>query len=251
MADIETTLVTFLLDRSGSMGDIWDETIGGFNVYLETLQKGGDAIKFTLLQFDTGGIDKCCVAEPVANVRRLDRTSYQPRGGTPLVDAAVKTIVAVEDSLAKYDTTPKVTICIQTDGLENSSCEHSWEELKRLVTEKIEKGWQFNFMGTGIDAYDQRARMGIASANTMSTGTSPAEVDASFRAAADSTVRYACRMAPTTAYLMSERRAAGDRFSVDLSKPMPPRKRAAPRKRPAPTQRATSTKRRVVGDFSL
>jgi hypothetical protein len=126
----DTTLVTFLLDRSGSMGKIWDETIGGFNVYLETLQKGGTAIKFTLLQFDTGGIDKCCVADPVANVKPLDRMSYQPRGGTPLIDAAFKTIAAVEDSLAKYDTVPKVIVCIQTDGEENSSTEHTWEELK-------------------------------------------------------------------------------------------------------------------------
>jgi len=49
MSHPQTTLVTFLLDRSGSMGQIWDETIGGFNVYLETLQKGDEAIKFTLL----------------------------------------------------------------------------------------------------------------------------------------------------------------------------------------------------------
>jgi uncharacterized protein YegL len=273
MADTDTTLVTFLLDRSGSMGDIWDETIGGFNAYLETLQQGGKAIKFTLLQFDTGGIDKCCVAEPVANVKRLDRDSYQPRGGTPLIDAAFKTITAVAESLSKYDTTPSVIICIQTDGLENSSREHSWEELKRLVTEKIEKGWQFNFMGTGIDAYDQGARMGIASANTMSTGTGPAEVNASFRAAAASTMRFASKVAPTTAYLMSERHAAGDRFadkydltsgapsseaqSLDLSKQAAPTKRGAPAKPAAPTNRGTPTKqgtpskRQVVGDFSL
>jgi hypothetical protein len=273
MADTETTLVTFLLDRSGSMGQIWDETIGGFNVYLEKLQEGGEAIKFTLLQFDTGGIDKCCVAEPVANVRPLDRDSYQPRGGTPLIDAAFKTIAAVEESLTKYDTVPKVIICIQTDGEENSSREHSWEELKRLVTEKIDKGWQFNFMGTGIDAYDQGARMGIASANTMSTGTGRAEVAASFRAAAASTMRYACMLVPDTAYLTSERRAAGDRFadkynptggapssqtqSLDLSKPAAPTKRGAPAKRAAstkpaaPTKRTARTKRQVVGDFSL
>jgi uncharacterized protein YegL len=255
MTDTKTTLVTFLLDRSGSMGQIWDETIGGFNVYLETLRQGGEAIKFTLLQFDTGGIDKCCVAEPVANVRRLDRESYQPRGGTPLIDAAFKTIAAVEDSLTKYDTAPKVIICIQTDGEENSSCEHSWEELKRLVTQKIEKGWQFNFMGTGIDAYDQGARMGIASANTISTGTARTEVHASFRAAAASSKRFASGAASNTAYLMSERRAAGDRFSdkYDLAPGAPARQ--APSldlsKPAAPTKRAPPTKRRVVGDFSL
>jgi hypothetical protein len=267
MADIQATLVTFQLDRSGSMGQIWDETIGGFNVYLETLQQGGEAIKFTLLQFDTGGIDKCCVAEPVANVRRLDRASYQPRGGTPLIDAAFKTVTAVEESLTKYDAAPDVIICVQTDGEENSSCEHSWEELKRLVTEKIEKGWQFNFMGTGIDAYAQGARMGIAAANTMSTGTRPAEVDASFRAAGASTVRFFLRTALDTAFLESERLAAGDRFAdkhdltarapssqtrpLDLSQPVAPTKRGGRASRGALTQQGAPAKRQVVEDFSL
>ena len=255
MTDTETTLVTFLLDRSGSMGDIWDETIGGFNAYLETLQQGGKAIKFTLLQFDTGGIDKCCVAEPVANVRRLDRDSYQPRGGTPLIDAAFKTITAVEESLTKYDSVPRVVICIQTDGLENSSREHSWEELKRVVTEKIDKGWQFNFMGTGIDAYGQGARMGIATANTMSTGTSPAQVDASFRAAAASTVRFFLRTAYDTSFSASERRAAGDRFAdkYDLTGEAPSSQTQSLdlSKRVAPTKPGAPAKRRVIEDFSL
>jgi uncharacterized protein YegL len=255
MTDTETTLVTFLLDRSGSMGQIWDETIGGFNVYLEKLQQDGEAIKFTLLQFDTGGIDKCCVAEPVANVKPLDRASYEPRGGTPLIDAAFKTIAAVEDSLSKYDTPPKEIICIQTDGEENSSREHSWEELKRLVTEKIEKGWQFNFMGIGIDAYDQGARMGIASTNTMSTGTTQAEVRASFQAAAASSMRFAKGLAAHTAYLMSERQAAGDRFSdkYDVTDGVPAEQTRSPdlSKPAVPTKRGGRTKRQVISDFSL
>jgi uncharacterized protein YegL len=228
----DATLVTFLLDRSGSMGKIWDETIGGFNVYLETLQKGGTAIKFTLLQFDTGGIEKCFVAEPVGSVKPLHRMSYQPRGGTPLIDAAFKTIAAVEESLAKYDTVPRVIVCIQTDGEENSSTEHTWDELKRLVAEKTEKGWQFNFMGTGIDAYDQGARMGIAAANTISTGKTRAEVHASFAAAGASSMRFASGAARTTAYLASERAAAGDRFSHQHGPP-------------------ADAKRRTIGDISL
>ena len=213
MSHPQTTLVTFLLDRSGSMGQIWDETIGGFNVYLETLQKGCEAIKFTLLQFDSGGIDKCCVAEPVANVTRLDRSSYQPRGGTPLIDAAFKTITAVEDSLKKYDTVPKIIVCIQTDGHENQSREHTWEEVKRLITEKTEKGWQFNFMGTGIDAYDQGARMGISAQSTISSGTSKVHIEQAFCCVAESSVRFARGVSRDTAFRMSERAAAGDRFA--------------------------------------
>jgi hypothetical protein len=32
------TLVTFLLDRTGSIESIRDDTIGGFNTYLDTLK---------------------------------------------------------------------------------------------------------------------------------------------------------------------------------------------------------------------
>jgi uncharacterized protein YegL len=249
----DATLVTFLLDRSGSMGKIWDETIGGFNVYLETLQKRGMAIKFTLLQFDTGGIDKCCVAEPVENVKPLDRMSYQPRGCTPLIDAAFKTITAVEESLTKYDTVPKAIVCIQTDGEENSSTEHTWDELKRLVAEKTEKGWQFNFMGTGIDAYDQGARMGIAAANTISTGTTRAEVHASFAAAGASSVRYASGAARTTAYLAGERAAAGDRFShqhgLTPGAPTSPVHGLATAR--GSIKASAPARRRTIGDISL
>jgi hypothetical protein len=94
------TLVTFLLDRTGSMEAIRDDTIGGFNAYIGGLKGAGEVeIDFTLIQFDSISIDKICVAVPIAQIAKLTRDSYQPRGSTPLIDAAVKTINAVEASL--------------------------------------------------------------------------------------------------------------------------------------------------------
>lgn len=55
------TLVTFLLDRTGSMEAIRDDMIGGFNAYLDGLKgNGGTDIDFTLIQFDSVSIDKIC-----------------------------------------------------------------------------------------------------------------------------------------------------------------------------------------------
>jgi hypothetical protein len=84
-------------------------------------------------------IDKICVAVPIAEVEKLSRDSYQPRASTPLIDAAYKTITAVEASLVSAPAA-KVVICIQTDGQENSSTEHSWNELNALVKEKAALG---------------------------------------------------------------------------------------------------------------
>jgi hypothetical protein len=212
------TLVTFLLDRTGSMESVRDDTIGGFNTYLDALNGDGVGdIAFTLIQFDSMSIDKICVAVPVAQVEKLTRDTYQPRASTPLIDAAYKTIEAVEASLATRPA-EKVVICIQTDGHENASTEHSWNDLNALVKEKAAKGWQFNFMGVGIDAYDQGARMGIPAAATVAYDhQSPAATRAVFAATAQSARRFADGAAPTTSYKAAEKAAAGDRFSGAFS----------------------------------
>jgi hypothetical protein len=78
------TLVTLLLDRSGSMAMIKDDTIGGFNAYVDTLKAAGANIDFTFLQFDSTSIDKICVAVPVSQAPRLDKSNYVLGASTPL-----------------------------------------------------------------------------------------------------------------------------------------------------------------------
>ena len=208
------TLVTFLLDRSGSMDVARDDTIGAFNTYVDDL-KGGDSaeILFNLVLFDSHSLDKVCVRKPVAEVQRLDRNSYVPRGGTPLIDCAYVTIKAVEASLSG-DAETKVVICIQTDGEENGSKEYDWGDLSALVKEKTALGWQFNFMGAGIDAYDQGARMGIAVDQTLSYDhLDPAANKAAFMAAAENTRSFSRGAVKSTTFSEEQKRAAGDKYT--------------------------------------
>ncbi len=210
----ETTLVTFLLDRTGSMQSIKDDTIGAFNAYLGSLKKNGGGIEFSLLQFDSISIDKICVNKPVAEVAPLTDETFQPRASTPLIDAAFKTIEAVAKAVAQRDVTPKVVICIQTDGQENSSTEHSWAELNLLIKEKAGLGWQFNFMGAGIDAYEQGRQMGIPAAATVSYDKASRQATVgAFAASAENTAAFARGEAPTVAFSSAQKRAAGDRFA--------------------------------------
>src|SRR5262247_4061670 len=119
----ERTVVTFLLDRTGSMQSCKEATIEAFNAYLAALRTGDEpaAIEFTFLQFDSVSLDKICVAEDIHGVKPLTARTYEPRAATPLVDAAFKTIKAVEYALTKRSDKPKIVICIQTDGFENAS----------------------------------------------------------------------------------------------------------------------------------
>jgi hypothetical protein len=238
------TLVTFLLDRTGSMESIRDDTIGGFNAYLDGLKGDGTAkIEFTLVQFDSMSIDKIWVAVPIAEVKKLTRDTYQPRASTPLIDAAFKTIAAVEASLVS-EPAERVVICIQTDGHENASTEHDWNELNALVKEKAAKGWQFNFMGVGIDAYDQGARMGIAPAATMAYDHRSAEATrAAFSASAENAREYALGRAARTVFCEAQKRSAGDRFA-DLFKGEPKSDKPAKREK-------GELKKGIVDDINL
>lgn len=207
------TLVTFLIDRSGSMGMIQDATIEGFNAYLETLKRAPVEIDFTLVQFDSVAIDVLCRAVPIAQVEPRSRLNYQPRSGTPLIEAAIKTIRATEEALTKRVDQPKVIVAIQTDGEENQSgLEFTRDLLVSMVADKTAAGWEFVFLGSGINAYAQSAAMGIAAANTMASGMTRDEVRASYAGTATSNLRFATGAAQTAAYNMAERTASGDRF---------------------------------------
>jgi hypothetical protein len=214
MTETTETLVTFLLDKSNSMASVKAETIGAFNTYLHGLQAETKGISFSLLLFDTLGLITVARNVPVAQADTLTAATYQPEKGasTPLIDAAVKTIKGVEKLVAERKGKPKVVVCIQTDGEENSSREYTWDDLKRLVDEKTEAGWQFNFMGCGIDAYLQGARMGISVANTVSYSVDQRSTTAAFAAMSVNTTAYASGARGSTAYTTAQKRMSGDKF---------------------------------------
>lgn len=151
-AEHKDTLVAFLLDRSGSMASVLDDTIGGFNTYLDGLIKNDDgSTRFTLTQFDTVGIDVVHNAEPLGSVPKMNKESYEPRGGTPLYDAIGKTIRSIEKAVNGQ----KVLFVTLTDGQENSSVEWNEKSVKALIKSKEDKDkWTFAYIGVGAEAWD-------------------------------------------------------------------------------------------------
>lgn len=242
----QKTMISFLLDRTGSMAAIKQDTIGGFNTYIDTLKKeAGKLIDFTFLQFDSVSVDKICVGVPITDVAPLTDATYQPRAWTPLIDAAYKTIKATEEALTKRDDKPKVVVAIQTDGEENSSTEHTWDELNSLIKEKMAAGWQFLFMGAGLDAYKQAMRMGIPTTSSMSYGLGNS-VQA-FRATASTNTAYATGASASVGFSAAMKRDAGDIFdptaaTVSMTVKAPTLPRVTPEKKP---------KTKIVDDFTI
>lgn len=153
----EETLVVFLLDRTGSMQTVKQETIGGFNGYLDELRKKRESkdIRFHFRQFDTISLD---VVQDCAlkDVRKLNEETYQPRGGTPLYDAIGKTVKALEKATNKA----KVLFVTLTDGQENSSSEWNHKGIQALIKEKEDKDkWTFAYIGVGPEAWAANERL--------------------------------------------------------------------------------------------
>jgi uncharacterized protein YegL len=146
------------------MGSVVADTIGGFNVFLETHQKLPGEAKLTLVKFDTkydivhNGVD-------VRKVPKLDNKTYAPGGMTALLDAVGKTIDEVGRRLAatSEDERPeKVIFMVLTDGEENSSKEYTKDQVKeKTELQKNDYKWEFVFIGSNQDACANAGKMGI------------------------------------------------------------------------------------------
>jgi hypothetical protein len=212
----QTTIVSFLLDRTGSMDSIKDETIGGFNAYLDALQaEAGDLVVFTLLQFDSQSIDTLYSGAKLSEVQRLTPESYQPRAYTPLIDACFKTIKATEETIASRRDKARVIVVFQTDGQENASREHKIEELRDLIERRKAEGWQFIFLGADIDAYETAGNFGILKEATLAY--SGKRSLRSMTVVAESSLGYILRE-EAARFSPRQKRAAGDRYIDEQNK---------------------------------
>lgn len=182
------TFVSFLLDETGSMMSVKDDTIGGFNQYVETLKKekkSDESIRFSLVKFDSNHHTVACKDMPIERVSPLTEDDYNPGAMTPLIDACMKIIRATEASAGDAK---QVIVVIQTDGYENCSRSFTSKDLAAVVKEKSALGWLFMFLGADMDAFAQAGELGIAAINTLSYGK--AFTGDAFVTASASSLRY-------------------------------------------------------------
>jgi uncharacterized protein YegL len=175
----QLTELAFVLDRSGSMGCVVQQTIAGFNRFLEEQQALPGEARLTLVLFDTEILTPVD-AVPVAAVAPLNETTYTLGGSTALLDALGTTIVTVGKRIAAMpeDQRPgKVIVAILTDGEENASRKYSASEINEMIRHQTDKyAWEFLFLGANQDAIATAARMGIAAKNAANFACNDASV---------------------------------------------------------------------------
>lgn len=159
------THIYILLDRSGSMEEIRDDVIGGFNAFIEAQRDEGEDAKVTLVQFDTQVADELVIDHTaIKRVAPLTRDTFVPRGGTPLLDATGLIIARAQERSVERKAAGKapedIVMVTITDGQENSSREFTRQNVLDLVKAREAEGWTFVFLSAGLAAYDEASGIG-------------------------------------------------------------------------------------------
>ncbi|MDO4204209.1 MAG: VWA domain-containing protein [Selenomonadaceae bacterium] len=159
------TEIIFILDKSGSMSGLEEDTIGGFNSMLKKQQKNeGEVLVSTVLFDDESKVLHDRVS--LKDVKPLTEDDYVPGGCTALLDAvggAIKHISNVHKYARPEDRPEKTLVIITTDGMENSSERYDYRKVKKMIDKKQEKhNWEFIFLGANIDAAKEAGRLGVA-----------------------------------------------------------------------------------------
>lgn len=165
------TEIVCILDRSGSMRNVINDAIGGFNQFLAD-QKSvpGDAV-MTIVYFDDR-YDLVVARQDIQQVEPIDISTYSPRGMTALYDALGRTINKVGFKLAalpESERPSRVIIATLTDGEENASKDYTEQRLREMIDHQSEVySWEFVFLASDLGAIREAVALGINPNNMMS-----------------------------------------------------------------------------------
>ena len=171
MTNKDLTFIAGIIDRSGSMAHIADDTAGGWNTLVAEQAKQPGQCQVMLTEFDS----ICEIVHELVDAKDAPSYFLRARGNTALRDAIGKTVTELGQKLAALpeDERPATVIVpILTDGHENASEEWSAKDVKALIEQQTEVyGWIFQFMGANQDAILTAKGIGIRSAHAVTYDT--------------------------------------------------------------------------------
>ncbi len=210
------TLLTLVVDRSGSMARIKADMQRGIKALIEEQARGEGACVVTLVQFDNE-YEVVADGVPAAELApyRLD-----PRGGTALLDAIGQTIALVHlriESMSPPDRPTNVVFAVITDGAENASREWSRLQVVDAIKARTAEGWHFTFLGADQDALEEGLRLGIDVGSVLTWEPSDQGTTGALRSLSDSSLRLRSGESSRIEYTEAERRAASGSLIAPMS----------------------------------
>lgn len=179
--------ILMIIDKSGSMYALTDDTIGGFNSMIKKFQDQKINGRVTTVFFN----DKVITIhdrQDLSTVKPISRKEYTAEGTTSLLDAmgiSVSKLAACPDIKEAKDT--QVVAVVITDGMENSSKEYKKAMVKQMVEDRQKDGWRFIFLGANIDAASEAESLGIGRSNAVKYRNTSSGVRSNYEAVVDFT----------------------------------------------------------------
>lgn len=180
MTDPNYTAVALLIDVSGSMEAIRvvaEKAINDFIAEQSKAVSAGARRTVRIAVFSDHGAALSRGRQlpdlilPSTSADRVERFTLVPQAGTALIDAMHRDIEAFGAELAALPETERpgtVVFAVMTDGLENSSKFHTYDQVAESVRRQIEEyGWQVLYLGANQDAIAEGRKLGVPSASSM------------------------------------------------------------------------------------
>lgn len=191
-----------ILDESGSMSDIYDETLKAVNEAFSGIRRNQEEFPeqrhyVSIVTFEGTGMSGVRTRRdrvPVGEIRDFTEKDYRPGGCTPLLDAMGRSLHDLECKTGEND---RVFASVITDGYENSSQEYTGKMIKALVSRLRVKGWTFAYIGANQDAVKAASELNID--NALNFDASPIGMDEMSSRYTRASRRFACLCSETAA----------------------------------------------------
>lgn len=195
----KVTHVVIVLDRSGSMEEVRDETISGFNeqigkIRAKAMESGAKETFVTLVLFNDEVVFSR-FAEPAETLGPIDREIYAPDRTTAMLDAVGLTLERFQ-KVVQDDGGTRYLMVVISDGLENDSKIHTYESVAELIQQRRSTGrWTFSYMGANQDLGVVARRMAIPRSNISAYNSDAKGTALSFRRLSGSMMGFIDRRA--------------------------------------------------------
>ncbi len=157
--------IAIILDRSGSMNKIREETISGFNEQLKSFRDNanGQDNRVTLVTFGT--------TPDAPRFFTLDaeltEEDYIPRGWTALYDAIGDTITMLQAIEEEENTDVAFLVTVITDGQENHSKRFTQHKIATMIKELEDSGnWTFTYLGANHNVFEVSSALNFGAGNS-------------------------------------------------------------------------------------
>ena len=173
------THICIVLDASGSMESIEDDTKGSFNSFLKTQKAAEGRTVFDLYQF-SDEVKRIVERVDLATFDEDLMAKYTCSGCTAMNDAictAIDTLGKEFASMKEEERPQNVIFVIITDGFENASRTFTGADVKKRIKEQTEKyHWNFQYLAANQDAFVSGDALGVDRDNCVSWLSSKAGI---------------------------------------------------------------------------